>query len=171
MLWAFAISHLTVCLCFVNRAGKVICSKHPAVISIWLYFVLQHALCYLFTIENLLPFVRGEFSADSFIHSLSADSPLYPALPASLCLSPMHLSPLLSINTHFSPFKNLIPIDLVTYIHINTIPFFLWLPAPSIDSPPLSPPLHYPPFPPSFSGFKLNLVYLSLHLLHLLLWL
>lgn len=94
---------LTVRLRFVNRAGKVICSKHPAVISIWLYFVLNCAPCYLFTIENLLLFVRRILCRLIWPQSIPRFSP--PVLPASLCLSLMHLSPLLSINTPFSPLQ------------------------------------------------------------------
>lgn len=104
MLCAFAIPQLTVCLRFVNRAGKVICSKHPAVISIWLYFVLHFTLCYLFTIENLLPFVLRILCGLIWPQSIPRFfSP--PVLPASLCLSLMHLSPLVSINTPFSPLQ------------------------------------------------------------------
>lgn len=103
MLWALATPQLTVCLRFVNRAGKVVCSKHPAVISIWLYFVLHCAPCCLFTIENLLPFVRRILCRLIWPQSLTDFPP--PVLPASLCLSLMHLSPLVSINTPFSPLQ------------------------------------------------------------------
>lgn len=103
MLWALATPQLTVCLRFVNRAGKVVCSKHPAVISIWLYFVLHCTPCCLFTIENLLPFVRRILCRLIWPQSLTDFPP--PVLPASLCLSLMHLSPLVSINTPFSPLQ------------------------------------------------------------------
>ncbi len=90
-------------LVFVSRAGKVIFSKHSAVISIWLYFVLHCTLCYLLTIENLFPFVRR------ILCRLIWPQPIprfpLPVRPASLCLSLMHLSPLVSINTPFSPLQ------------------------------------------------------------------
>lgn len=60
-----------------------------------------------------------EFSADSFDHAPLSDS--FPPLPpASLCLSLMHLSPLVSINTPFSPLQK--PdshwfSDLYTHLH------------------------------------------------------
>lgn len=93
----------TVCLCFVNRAGKVIFSKHHAVISIWLYFVLHLAPSHLFTIENPLPFVRRILCRLIWPQSIPRYSP--PVLPASLRLSLMHLCPLVSINTPFSPLQ------------------------------------------------------------------
>lgn len=140
MLRAFAKPQQFACILSIERGRSF--SQHPAVISIWLYFVLHHAPCYLLTIENLGPFVRRILCRLIWPQSFPRFPP--PMLPASLCLSLMHLSPLVSINT---PLKNLIPIDLVTYIRITTIPS---LPPtlPSIDGPLLCSPFDFPSLPP-----------------------
>lgn len=121
MPWEFAIPQLTVCLRLVDSAGKVICSKHPAVISIC-YILFCAALCATCSLLRIfLPFVRRILCRLIWPQSGSKIFPLLCSQHHCACHWCICLHWYLKIPPSL-PFKNLIPIDLVTHIHINTIP-------------------------------------------------
>lgn len=134
MIWAFAILLSTqqfACMLSMHL-GR---SFAQSILQWFPFHYILFTLC--FTASAHL----WESFATAYQNSLQTDLAIvhpqaFPSvLPASLCLSQMHLSPLVTINTpHPLHFKNVISIDLVTYIHITTLPslpqslssFYLW---------------------------------------------
>lgn len=107
--------------CRQRREGRLLRVSYSHLhLIIILFCAALRRICSLLTILSRLL----EFSADQFDHGLFPDfsPPLLPCAP--IIIEPVTVASVSTGVYKYPPsllLKNLIPIDLVTYIHINTI--------------------------------------------------